>query len=360
MVANFFQSSGSMVSHIFNMHTSLAVQDLLNPVWIIVTAACFLFLPGSASFSASYREALYSGSFYTSNSVKLSKEILTMLDANKKEAPKDASGSSGSYTPNALVVPHAGYVYSGDAAAAAYSRLLPEGRKKIKKVILIGPHHRVSAAGFTIMKTSAYSTPLGKIEMHEDAFDLIEKGICSACVDQDHCLEVQLPFLQTCLDSGFKIIPILAGYCSLDDITEFADSLIPYLSDDTLIVISTDFIHYGPRFMYIPFGTDPDKSAESVRENDIDVVNAFKKGDYMAIESKCRKKGLTICGRTPLTVLARIVSLSGAKPELHKYYTSGDVTGDHTNTVSYAAMSAFIPFDKLAASSETKNSSQAK
>lgn len=305
-------------------------------------------LPIEGTFSASYREALYAGLFYSSNSVKLSNEIDSFLNVYKEEAPKkrtaiiDKNTSNALGIPNALVVPHAGYAYSGDAAAAAYSKLISENKKKFKKVILLGPHHRVNAEGFTIMKTSAYSTPLGQIPIHRDALELVNKGICSTCIDQDHCLEVQLPFLQKCLETKFEIIPILAGHCGLDDTIKFTDRLTPYITEDTLIVISTDFIHYGPRFMYTPFGENPDISAKMIKENDLSVIESFKKGNYKDIFSKCHKMGLTICGKTPLIVLSRLVNLSKTLPLLHKYYNSGDVTGDHTNTVSYAALSAII------------------
>jgi AmmeMemoRadiSam system protein B len=293
----------------------------------------------------SKRNHLYAGSFYSADKQKLKSEINDFIAAAKTDARKKAEilkktddPALPAY-PNALIVPHAGYIYSGKAAAAAYSLIK---NAPFTRVILIGPHHRVSIRGFSIMPVQNYTTPLGTVLVDSLAHKWLEKGLFSSCTDQDHCLEVQLPFLQECLKNNFTIIPVLAGYCDDDDLGKAVDVISPAIDKNTLLVISTDFIHYGPRFNYMPFGNNPEIYMEKIKSTDLQAFEYIKKGDYKNLKNFFTVHDPTICGKYGLMLFSKLVKLKSSDPLLLDYYTSAQVSGDTQNTVSYLSARAFF------------------
>ena len=146
--------------------------------------------------------------------------------------------------PTALVVPHAGYVYSGPIAASAYLRLVP-GRGTIRRVVLLGPSHRVPFSGIARSGAHAWATPLGEVAVDADASGALAPFPFVRVLDvahaDEHCLEVQLPFLQTVLDE-FSVVPLVVGDASVDEVAAVIDAL--WRGPDTLVVVSTDLSHY--------------------------------------------------------------------------------------------------------------------
>lgn len=146
--------------------------------------------------------------------------------------------------PKALVVPHAGLVYSGPIAASAYLRLLP-GREAIRRVVLIGPSHYVPLTGMAVTSADAFATPLGLVPIDDTARQLALAAPGVRVDDRahaaEHSLEVQLPFLQSVLEN-FELLPVVAGHCPPDEVAGLLDAL--WGGPETVVVVSTDLSHY--------------------------------------------------------------------------------------------------------------------
>jgi len=234
----------------------------------------------------------------------------------------------------ALVVPHAGYRYSGPVAASAYRAV---GPGVFDRVIVIGPSHYGAFRGFSVMDVDAFATPLGNVPLDQAACAALRRhplhSAQEAAQRQEHSLEIQLPFLQRTL-RNFKLVPVLVGQLGPGDEAAIADALRPWLSARTLVVVSSDFTHYGPRFDYVPFG---DQVKENLRKLDMGAVELILKKDAAGFASYVERTRATICGRHPICILLRLLP-EHARGTLLKYDTSGNRTGDWTNSVSYVAL----------------------
>lgn len=181
------------------------------------------------------RKAVVAGQFYPQSPEQLNEQLHSFCNAPQNE----------NIQPHGLIVPHAGYYYSGAVAGMAY-RYLKSIRKQIKRVILLGPSHRVALRGCAVCSYDFFSTPLGKIPVaRNDYLKLLKAGLVSdnnAAHLQEHSLEVQLPFLQHCLDD-FQIVPIVVGFTPPHTIKEILDTLQANDSS-TLVVVSSDLSHY--------------------------------------------------------------------------------------------------------------------
>ena len=182
------------------------------------------------------RQPAASGSFYPDNP-----EVLrAMLEGYLQQVvitPADK-------VPKAIITPHAGYIYSGEIAASAYARLRPK-RGTLKRVVLLGPSHRVGFSGLALSHAEVFRTPLGDIPLDTEAIASLINYPFVDYMDQahlfEHSLEVQLPFLQITLDS-FRLVPIVVGDCPAEKIEQILELF--YDKDDTLIVISSDLSHF--------------------------------------------------------------------------------------------------------------------
>lgn len=183
------------------------------------------------------RPAAVAGSFYPAEPHRLQPEVDELLRAAAAGRP------TTSRPPKALIVPHAGYMYSGPIAASAYARLIPYA-DRIQRVVLVGPSHRVYFAGVALPEASAFETPLGVVSVDTEATALIaDVPRLAAPHAREHALEVQLPFLQRVL-SRFAIVPLLAGEAAGEMVAAVLDAL--WGGPETLIVISSDLSHYLP------------------------------------------------------------------------------------------------------------------
>jgi AmmeMemoRadiSam system protein B len=175
------------------------------------------------------------GSFYPDEPEQLRAEVARALGA----VPKVEAA-----TPKAIIAPHAGYVYSGPVAASAYACLEPV-RHTVRRVVLLGPAHRVHVDGLAVSSADAFATPLGQIPVDAAAREAILKLAQVQIGDEahalEHSLEVHLPFLQVCLDE-FAVVPLVVGVCRPDDVADVLDVL--WGGPETLIVVSTDLSHY--------------------------------------------------------------------------------------------------------------------
>ena len=224
-------------------------------------------------------------------------------------------------------MPHAGYDYSGQVAAYAYKEI--EGRK-FNRVILIGNSHRQSFDGISVGEYDYYQTPLGKVKVDRKfAGKLVESSprisFLRKAHDQEHSLEVQLPFLQTMLADEFKIVPIIFGNASFANCQILAFSLAKLVDDETLIICSTDWSHYH---QYDKAVVMDKLGIESVLDNDIE-----KFAELLTVGST------EACGMSAvITTMLLAQSLGANKIELLDYANSGDVTGDKSRVVGYASI----------------------
>jgi AmmeMemoRadiSam system protein B len=257
------------------------------------------------------------------------------VDAWLQEA-KAARASSGRL--HAVIVPHAGYQYSGRAAAAAYACV---GHAAYRRAVIIAPSHFVAFRGVALLDVDAFGTPLGEIAVDRDAVAALAHGhVCRARPDayrDEHSLEIQLPFLQRALP-GVRVVPALLGHLDDEDYAPVAAAFAALADGDTLFVVSSDFVHYGRRFGYLPFPAEnPAQVAAALRPLDMGAIELVCAGDAAGFIEYIEHTGATICGRTPIAVFLTL-HRQRTPGTLLSYYTSLDVTGDYEHSVSYASI----------------------
>lgn len=255
----------------------------------------------------SIRPPAVAGMFYPANPNVLQRDILDMLAQAKGEGE----------IPKAIIVPHAGYIYSGPVAAAAYARLKPAAGR-IQRVVLLGPVHRVWVGGLALPDAESFDTPLGRIRIDTEAMSrldglpFVEHNPTAHAME--HSLEVQLPFLQAVL-GDFSLVPLAVGGATPEQVAQVLELL--WGGDETLIVVSSDLSHYLPY--------------ETAQRADRHTVDAILKLDTHLI-------GEQACGAHPINGLLLAARNKGLKPHLLDLRNSGDTAGDKQQVVGYAAI----------------------
>ncbi len=243
--------------------------------------------------------------------------------------------------PQALIVPHAGYVFSGEVAASAYSRI-PRGHA-YKRIFLIGPSHRVGFAGASVDTLYDYAaTPMGNVRIDVSVGeDLICKSdgafTCRADAhNREHCLEVQIPFLQMVFEEVPPVVPIVVGTQRLGVLQQIASVLEPYFNEENLFVISSDFSHYP--------------SYKDAQTSDLYLADAIAKGglnDFLKALSHIAEKDFPgedtpACGASAIAILLAMMDTQGRDGfavEHVMYRNSGDSPyGDRDHVVGYNAI----------------------
>lgn len=257
------------------------------------------------------------GTFYPGQKPALEHDVASMLGAARSEAQMDTS------IPKALIVPHAGYIYSGSTAAKAYARLGP-AHDTITRVVLLGPVHRVPVRGLALDRATGFSTPLGQIEIDQEAVASISQMhqvvLSSACHAQEHSLEVQLPFLQSVLDD-FKLVPLAVGDATPQEVAEVLEVL--WGGPETLFVVSSDLSHY--------------LSYQQARTVDQATVQSILDLRTLVTHDQA-------CGVTPINGLLLAAKRHQLRARLLGQCNSGDTAGDKARVVGYAAF-AFMESD---------------
>ena len=269
------------------------------------------------------RPATQAGRFYESDPRALANEIDSLL-------ARHAYG--GSYdNVAALIVPHAGYYFSGNVAASAYARLDPQ--RKYKRIFLLGPSHHEWLDGASVnTEADYYATPLGQVPVDRETAASLPTTLFSytpAAHDREHCLEVQLPFLQRCFKDVPPIVPIIISTNDFTKLKRMAEALKPWFTDDNLFVISSDFSHY-PTYSD---ACDVDaKTGKAVESGD---VNQFIAAIESNRRSGIRNLGTSACGEFPIiTLLLMLDSQYQVKHIL--YQNSGDIDNhDPSRVVGY-------------------------
>jgi AmmeMemoRadiSam system protein B len=220
-------------------------------------------------------------------------------------------------TPKALIAPHAGYIYSGPIAATIYKTLLPH-KDLIRRVVLLGPAHRVAFDGIAVTAVASFVTPLGTIPVDTQAINSIlalpNVKIFEQAYNMEHCLEVQLPFLQSVL-TNFAIVPCIVGNTDPINVANIIKQL--WGGADTLIVISSDLSHYYDYATAQQLDALTSKAIEQLAPDNI--------------------KNNQACGRLPVKGLLLAAKQLNLQPTVLDVRNSGDTAGDRNRVVGYGA-----------------------
>lgn len=233
----------------------------------------------------------------------------------------------------AAVVPHAGYRYSGRVAAGVYLRIDP---KCYSRIVVMGPSHYVSMHNqMSVPDATHFRTPLGELCVDTAFVARLRKLPFVTCEPSAHVREhsdqIQLPLIQACLSTNLPVVCIVCGHFDASNLLSAASALRELLDDRTLFVASSDFTHYGENFGYIPFTKDVQKNLETL---DMGIFDLFERKDVAGFMRHLDQTGATVCGRDPLSFLLAMTP-ADAKVERTAYDTSGRMTHDDKNSVSY-------------------------
>lgn len=272
--------------------------------------------------AARIRESVIAGTWYPADPAQLKREIAGHLD---QAHPPGLEGE-----PIGLVVPHAGYIYSGGVAAWAYKVLLKNG---FDRVLIVAPSHRVGFAGVSISDLDGYRTPLGIVPLDRELIDEFHKY--SAIIhynpeadSREHSLEIQLPFLQVVL-GAFKLTPLIMGTQDFEFCRKLAEAIAQTCSRKrVLIIASSDLSHYYPY-----------EEARLIDGVCLKLLNAFDP-DGLAVEVENQRT--QACGAGPIIAMMLAAKKLGAdRCKVLNYANSGDVTGDRSGVVGYAAAAIY-------------------
>ena len=262
---------------------------------------------------ATIRPAAVAGAFYPGDARQLSAELNRLLEPAE---PREVRFG----LPEALIVPHAGYIYSGPVAARGYEALTG-ARGVVKRVVLLGPVHRVPVRGLALPGADAFDTPLGRVPVDLEAVRALEgmgQVVVSAAAHRlEHSLEVQLPFLQRMLGE-FSIVPLAVGMASTADVAQVIERL--WGGPETLVVVSTDLSHYHPY-----------DEAKSIDGATLERIEAFATD----IDHE------QACGATPLNGLLHVARTRGLAIKRLAACNSGDTAGDRDRVVGYSSFALY-------------------
>lgn len=252
------------------------------------------------------RPPAVAGMFYPDDPVELTASLAAML----------AEAHPPALRPKAMIVPHAGYIYSGPIAAQAYALLKPL-REVIRRVVLFGPAHRAYVKGLAASSADYFATPLGNVPLDREAIALAtslpDVRTDDGAHAQEHSLEVQLPFLQVVL-GDFQLVPFAVGEASGDTVAQVMETL--WDGADTLVVVSSDLSHYHPYA----------QAHQIDRETANDIADLRPLHDFNQA-----------CGALPINGLIGVAPRRGLAPHLLDLRNSGDTAGDRSRVVGYAA-----------------------
>jgi AmmeMemoRadiSam system protein B len=252
------------------------------------------------------RNPAVAGPFYPADAAGLTAAVTTLLGETVGQ---------GSVAPKALIVPHAGYIYSGPVAASAYACLIPH-RERYRRVVLLGPCHRVPLRGMALSSAEVFRTPLGDVEIDQEVVSALQVHglqISDRSHEYEHSLEVHLPFLQQVL-SDFTLVPVVVGDASAGEVASLLQAL--WGGDETLIVISSDLSHY--------LGYDEATTRDAATCNQIEHLETNIDHEQA-------------CGATPIRGLLRVAKVKGLMVKTLDLRNSGDIAGDRSFVVGYGA-----------------------
>ncbi len=272
---------------------------------------------GAMTVGVRVRRAQVAGLFYPGDPEELRSAVKELLEAASTSVKIETKGL------RALIVPHAGYAYSGPVAAVGYKLLQLQRSEfsKSPKVLLLGPAHFVAFSGAATHPADFWETPLGRVPVVNPGVPLDERGpliVLAEAHEREHSLEVQLPFLQVALEA-FEIFPLVTGLIRAETLAQALDGALERFD---LIIVSSDLSHYHP----------------DARAREIDAV-AHRVITELDVEGAERQ--LDACGKTAICALLRWAKARGWRAKLLDYKTSGDTAGDRSSVVGYGCYGFF-------------------
>ena len=299
---------------------------------IVLTLIAAIIMMTSCNGQTVVRPATQANRFYTGDAQELAQEVDSFLKRHSEQPKFDNLA--------AVIVPHAGYYYSGNVAATAYQSI---PAKPYKRIFLLGPSHHEWLDGASVnTEADYYATPLGNVKVdRETALKLTEDSVFSyrpEAHDREHCLEVQLPFLQRLFTKSVPpIVPIIISTNDFQKLQQMADVLKPYFNDENLFIISSDFSHYPT---YDDAYEADTRSGKAIESGNVEEFIA-------AIEKNARsgKPNLatSACGQFAILTLMLMLDQNYEVKHL-LYQNSGDISGERNRVVGYHAF-AFLRSD---------------
>lgn len=265
------------------------------------------------------RPPAVAGSFYPGDAETLHSQVQGFLSRRNAQAEP---------WPQFLIVPHAGYAYSGQVAASAFCEV---AGAEYGRVLLLGPSHRFYFEGAAATLDGAWATPLGEVAVTRPSrWPLAESSYHAP----EHSLEVQVPFLQEVLPQA-KLMPLLLSGPQAQA-PQLAQAIGPLVDENTLVVVSSDFNHVGPSFRFEPEAQGY-ASGEAMDQEAIDLI---ERGDAPGFEAYLARTGATICGALPILVAMDLARSAGRGPFRFKEYACSAQVSPGPNSVGYAAFYA--------------------
>lgn len=259
-------------------------------------------------YMSKIRQPAVAGLFYPADKQSLKKDVDEFLEQ---------ANYGRDIIPKAIVVPHAGYMYSGPIAASAFKLLVPF-KDKIKRVVLLGPSHRAAFTGLAVPASDFFNTPLGNIQIDKNAIQLLadipQVIVSDQAHSEEHSLEVQLPFLQEILNE-FTLVPIVVGDAKRSEVAEVINRL--WGEQDTIVVISTDLSHYH----------NYNEAKQLDRATSEAIVNLTP--DLISYDDAC--------GRNGLKGMITVAEEKHLSIDILDLRNSGDTAGDKNRVVGYGA-----------------------
>ncbi|XP_057524839.1 uncharacterized protein LOC130804429 [Amaranthus tricolor] len=285
------------------------------------------------------RRASHAGSWYTSNPSKLAEELEGWL----KEA-----GLSKSSDVRGVIAPHAGYSYSGRAAAYAFGNIDPTN---ISRVFLLGPSHHYYTSQCALSSTTVYETPIGDLPIDLEVIEELKATgkfeMMSLRVDEaEHSMEMHLPYLAKVFEGHpVKVVPILVGAVSAESEAMYGRLLAKYVDDPSnFFSVSSDFCHWGTRFNYTYYDKKHGAIHKSIEALDRMGMDIIETGDPDAFKNYLLKFDNTICGRHPISVFLHMLKNISTKIKIKflRYEQSSECKSMRDSSVSYASAAAKV------------------
>lgn len=280
---------------------------------------------------APVRPAILAGSWYPADP----DELASQVDGWLATPPTQASPPLG--RPRIALAPHAGFAYSGATAGLAHAALLC---RHPRRVVVMAPNHRAPLDRIALSSAGAFATPLGLVPVDREAVRRLTASpafvVDDAAHTSEHAVEIQLPFLQRPDPAATpSIVPLLVPALPENLVRHAADDLATLLNDDTVLLVSTDFTHYGASYGFVPFREDIPAALERL---DAGAILRILAGDGPGLRAYGRETGITMCG-LEATALALEIDFGPAhESALLGYERSADRDGDFSHSVSYAAV----------------------
>jgi AmmeMemoRadiSam system protein B/AmmeMemoRadiSam system protein A len=254
----------------------------------------------------------------------------------------------------ALILPHAGYQYSGPTAVKAIKTI----NRKYKRIVIIGPSHHIPMENvLSVAYATEYQTPLGSVPIDVEFVNkLLEYPVFQnipQAIEYEHSIQIEVPLLQHKWQD-FKLVLIVAGDCSPETIKKTADILKGLVDEDTLVIISSDFVHYGPNYGYVPFQKDVSEQLKKLNAGAYKFIEAIDCNGFLEYR---HRTGATICGYIPIAILLSMLAPS-AQAKLVDQTSSGEIMGDYANSVSYLSVAFCGKWENNSKTEPQSNSSQ--